>query len=1304
MTTLVLKTAGSVIGGALLGPVGAALGGALGASAGYAIDQSLFGSARSVEGPRLSDLEVQTSTEGAPIPRLYGRARLNGQIFWATNFIEKVTRREQKTGASKGGAAGSATATETTYSYYANFAVGLCEGEIAYVGRIWANGKILDLNNISYRVYRGTGDQLPDSLIEAKQGADACPAYRGLAYVVFENLPLEGFGNRIPQLSFEVVRSVGELENQVRSMVMIPGATEFGYDTTDITWQVGDGEWESENRHSYEPGCDFSVSLDHLMAICPNLQHIALVVTWFGSDLRASHCSIRPCVDQKTKVTDKDVWSVAGLSRNEALLVSQIDEVAAYGGTPSDNSVKRAIAAIKARGLGVVFYPFVMMDIPEGNGLADPYGGAEQASYPWRGHITCYPGPEQPDSANKTSNVGNQISAFFRDQEWGYRRFILHYAQLVAGVGGVDAFLLGSELRGLTSLQDDTGSYPFVSNLKSLAAEVRQTVGAGCKLTYGADWSEYFGHHPGDAPGTVRFHLDALWADENIDAVGIDNYMPLSDWRVGEQHTDAPLSENGLDRDYLQGNIAGGEGFDWYYASRQDRDNQLRTPITDGAAQKPWVFRYKDLVNWWSCEHYDRDSGVEDSEPTEWIPRSKPIWFTELGCPAVHAGINQPNVFPDPKSDESALPYYSAGTRDDAAQRAMLTASLAYWQERGGEENPLSALYGSSMVDPDHIYLWAWDARPFPAFPMSAQTWTDSENWQTGHWLNGRLGGAPLEDVLRTLLGDFGVSEARITGTLPVVDGFVLDRRMSARAALQDLCGAFGVSFMSNADQLTFQASTKRPQAILGETDLVELEDEPLFSRQLEAWESQISSATFSFKELFHDYRQSVARYDQPAAHTQQDSSIALAVVSTQTVMVEAAKNWLRRKNYARHTIKLSLPPSMLALEAGDHFIFNEDGSERSYHINEIEDGIFREVTASLSSPRNASPVWSQAKSQSRLQIGVNRPPAVFKPVFQSLDLPLLPGLGDLPHAPYLAIFAKPWPSEFALYSGDGDNGFSFRQTLTIPAIMGALESALPGREAFLWDHESSIDVRLFGGDLASVSEESLLSGANAAAVQCRDGTWEVMQFREAELVSPNVWRLSTMLRGLLGTELPARRGANTGACFLLLDDAIQPLDVTNSQLGKSLPHRLVPVGGGLNDESNVDVDIGVPGRGLVPLSPVHLKVSRGQQGADLEFSWIRRGRMDADSWRAASIPMDEEQELYQITIRSPVGDLILRQEESADASWLYRESDQLADGISIHSAIIVEVAQISRQVGAGDRMSRQVELSSLKVVALDIE
>ncbi len=257
--------------------------------------------------------------------------------------------------------------------------------------------------------------------------------------------------------------------------------------------------------------------------------------------------------------------------------------------------------------------------------------------------------------------------------DWGFRRMILHYAHLCAVAGGVDAFLIASEMRGLTQIRSGASAYPAVQQLRDLAADVRSILGAGTKISYAADWSEYFGHHPSDGSGDVFFHLDPLWADANIDFVGIDNYMPLSDSRDGWDHADAQVWPSIHDRGYLQANIAGGEGFDWFYASEADQISHTRTPITDGGG-KPWVFRYKDIRAWWSNQHSNRPGGMESASATAWAPQSKPIRFTELGRPAVDRGANQPNVFYDPKSSESFFPYFSHGWRDDAMQRAYLEA------------------------------------------------------------------------------------------------------------------------------------------------------------------------------------------------------------------------------------------------------------------------------------------------------------------------------------------------------------------------------------------------------------------------------------------------------------------------------------------------------------------------------------------------------------------------------------------------------------------------------------------------------
>jgi len=335
-----------------------------------------------------------------------------------------------------------------------------------------------------------------------------------------------------------------------------------------------------------------------------------------------------------------------------------------------------------------------------------------------------------------------------------------------------------------------------------LASEVRVILGSECKIGYAADWSEYFGYQVPDGSGDLRYHLDPLWADDAVDFIGIDNYMPISDWREGDDHLDAG-AKSLYNLDYLRAGIEGGEGYDWYYRDPEERELQIRTPIEDGAYGEPWVHRFKDMRNWWSQHHYDRFGGVKSEVPTEWVPGSKPIWFTELGCAAIDKGPNQPNKFQDPKSSESSLPYFSTGRRDDYVQAQYLRAWHSFYEIE--DNNPVSALYGGSMVDMERAYIWAWDARPWPDFPANLDVWSDGPNYVNGHWLTGRSALQPLSHVVAEICEMAGITAYDVTNLHGVVRGFALGEVETPRASIQVLMTVYGFEAVEQAGVLVFR-------------------------------------------------------------------------------------------------------------------------------------------------------------------------------------------------------------------------------------------------------------------------------------------------------------------------------------------------------------------------------------------------------------------------------------------------------------------------------------------------------------------
>ncbi len=161
MATILFQAAGAALGG-VFGPVGAIIGRAAGALAGNVVDRALINGTRTISGQRLATARIPGADDGTSINRLYGTARIGGTLIWATRFEEEVSVER---------AGGKATGPRVeNFRYYANLAIGLCEGEIASVRRVWADGREIDLTNIEMRVHNGSRDQLPDPLIEAKQG------------------------------------------------------------------------------------------------------------------------------------------------------------------------------------------------------------------------------------------------------------------------------------------------------------------------------------------------------------------------------------------------------------------------------------------------------------------------------------------------------------------------------------------------------------------------------------------------------------------------------------------------------------------------------------------------------------------------------------------------------------------------------------------------------------------------------------------------------------------------------------------------------------------------------------------------------------------------------------------------------------------------------------------------------------------------------------------------------------------------------------------------------------------------------
>ena len=1291
MATIVLAAAGASIGagfgGAVLGLSGAVIGRAVGATLGQVIDQRLLGSGGGkVEGARIERFRLTSASEGGSVGRLWGRMRVSGQVIWATRFYE--------TARTQGGGKGTPPAAQSTtsYSYSVSVALALCEGEILRVGRVWADGVEVARESLNMRVYTGSETQMPDPKIEAVEGEGNAPSYRGVAYVVLENLGLAAFGNRVPQFTFEVVRAaqgplidtVPDLTHGLRGVALVPGTGEYALATTKVTIDKGLGEVFSVNENSATGLSDFSASMVSLEEEAPACEAVSLVVSWFGDDLRAGECSLRPKVEFNDLDGAQMPWKVSGVARGQAELIAEVDGRPIYGGTPADQSVIEAIQDLRGRGKAVMFYPFILMEQLAGNGRTDPWTGVgEQAALPWRGRITGSLAPGLAGSPDGTAQAVAQVAAFMGQaapadfaqgagtvsysgpQEWSYRRMILHYAKLCAMAGGVEGFCIGSEMCGLTQMRGPNHSFPAVEALRQLAGEVRAILGAGCKIGYAADWSEYFGYLSHD--GNRYFHLDPLWADEEIDFIGIDNYMPLADWRDGEDHADAGWGSI-YDLAYLKANIEGGEGYEWYYAAPEHRVSQRRTPIEDGAHGEAWIYRYKDMRNWWLNDHHERIDGLRSEVPTDWVPQSKPIWFTEYGCAAIDKGANEPNKFLDPKSSESVLPYASDGRRDEVMQMQYLRAMQSYWS---GAANPVSQVYGGPMIDMGRAFVWAWDARPYPQFPGNTALWSDGANYARGHWVSGRMTAQPLASVVAEICAQAGLEQIDVSGLYGRVRGYALSGAETGRGALQSLMLAYGFEAVEREGTVVFRMRDARVQAVIGEEDLALGEGERFETTR--APEAEMAGRVrLSYVEAEGDFETRAVEAIFPDEATTAASASEIPLALTRSEGQRIVERWLAEARVARDGARFALPPSWGHLGAGDVIaVAAPEGLER-YRIDRIEQA----GALQLEAVRIEAGIYlpSDESEESVVPRPFVAPVAVY-PVF--MDLPLLTGAED-PYAPHLAVTATPWPGTVAVYSAAEDAGYGLNGLIGGRAIVGETLVPMASAQAGLWDRGPALRVRVKGGDLQSASVDRLMNGANALAIgDGSAGGWEVLQFAQAELVSEGVWDLTQRLRGQAGTDGMMPDVWPAGSVVVLLNGAPEQIALAPSLRGINRHYRIGPATRGYDDESYVHRSEAFAGVGLRPYAPAHLR-ARAVAG-DLAISWVRRTRINGDGWDGVDVPLGEGSEQYLLRIVE--GGTVRREVLTTSPSLTYSAAQRAAD---VGGAFEIHVAQLSEAYGLG--------------------
>jgi hypothetical protein len=230
MAVLALAGAGSAIGASIGGTFLGMSASGIGWMVGSFLGQLLFAEKTHTYGPRLKGDRFNGSVLGQVRPIVWGTCKVEGKIIWQTPYHEH--EHTEDSGGKGGGS------EYTSYTYTRSFAILLCEGQLEAVRRVWINGKLaFDWSENSnpaadmqsgtkigdIKFYYGSSTQNPDPTMESFDGVGNVPAYRGTAYMVFNEYDVTDASGACPIVEVEVVSNASlSSQSALGSVVSYP--------------------------------------------------------------------------------------------------------------------------------------------------------------------------------------------------------------------------------------------------------------------------------------------------------------------------------------------------------------------------------------------------------------------------------------------------------------------------------------------------------------------------------------------------------------------------------------------------------------------------------------------------------------------------------------------------------------------------------------------------------------------------------------------------------------------------------------------------------------------------------------------------------------------------------------------------------------------------------------------------------------------------------------------------------------------------------------------------------------------------
>lgn len=1231
--------AGAAAGGTILGVSSILFGAQLGFVIGSLVGNLFFGpEIPDQTGPRINDVNVSTSTYGRVIPIPYGSCTVGGNIIWLGQIIERKNSREVG-----GKGFGGGGATQTTFEYFGNFAAAFCEGTVQSIRRVWCDNRlVIDLTGENegqsyaydagnYTIYLGTEDQEPDSLIEADLGVGNVPAYRGIAYIVFNELPLKDFGNRIPNIEAEIVA------------------------TANPAWNITEGIGDITSKSSISGNIYMDPQVPILWSVDGNLEAKFQKVERFGNNL------IQSKTIDEIAPADKDSFIRNGtgvyIRFNAGSGDYDVERSGNLNGSPYGFSFSDWEANVTAP-IVDPFFDFIYLWVSpnstfEGSMLIECDKDFNFTGYAWAAINQKFPDDAFGHVVYNTDAVKRFIVVGFQDPA----------TTTATGDSGDACYILdaGLGLDGPTHIAER----PISRFLDAFAPEDEYGLNLGIAqvtlpmgiLAPGGPSDRIVYNIAYDPDGTKIWVLTAQTGATDAGATIAEFDTETETWSFVA----------------LDGNTAGDTGYDKVLSIFDASSN-----ASGGGAGITYDTTTGHLI----LIGINQDSSTDyfRIDPSDYTVQASAERYTDgrpVGNWSRSESISNPQI---PGSFWITAQDGDGGSPLSQNVTALIETTNFQVIERRVHDStfPGGALSISEnklpVVDRRTTSLWYFEGGNSPEGLYRARFFDDDA-------------GTSIADIIRDLAARIGQTASDIDVselTSDTVAGYVIASESTARGAVEPLKLAGAMDAVESDWVIKFLKIDRSSVATVAWDDLgaeIGSKSAPTRLREPRTQEKDLPievsiTAMLQTREYLPSTQTARRWQDQNTAESEGKNDIQIPVIfSSDTEIKRIADRILYAQWSRRQNQEFKTGPKFLDIDPMDVVTIEKRGSGVVADIPsqitqmEIAPGGAIEFTGRVSEPF----LFTEAAVEDSVAVPTEENSGVGIPV----DSPTLGYFWDVPPitsvnvngspvwgaAPLLGQSNYQWSGASLKRSSDGSVG-SYQDVASTDVELPAfkLREVFPAADVIrdnwnAFDSGLSVQVEMVSGNVDPTTATLLevLNGANIAVI----GT-EVIQYVDVTNDGDNLFTLSNILRGRFGTEteMVQRRVGTKG---FLVSDAPGAFVPFASEVSRGQTNFYKSVTFGLFEDSAASETFVHTARGLKPLSPTGLASTVNGSG-DKTITWIRRTRYNGE-WAndTGRVPLNEAVKEYEVDIYK-AGSVIRSFTEIGTESLVYEKAEYDAD------------------------------------------